>query len=503
MGFETLESTRTLVLTKVFSSLRPVATAVATAILVTTTTLQPGLAQGPVSVADLAEDLADAVVNISTSQTVQGQRSVPLPKVPDGSPFQEFFEEFFNQQNQDEDRPRRVQSLGSGFVIDGTAGIIITNNHVIEGADEIVANFNDGTKLTAELIGTDEKTDIAVLKVTPEKPLVDVSFGDSDAIRVGDWVMAIGNPFGLGGTVTVGIVSARNRDINSGPYDNFIQTDASINRGNSGGPLFDMDGRVIGINTAIISPSGGSIGIGFAIPAKTATRVIAQLREFGETRRGWLGVRIQEVTDEIAESLDRGADTSGALVAGVTENGPAEAAGIEPGDLILEFDGKPVPTMRELPRMVAESPIGKGVDVLVLRKGEEVSLQVELGRLEEAAVETDELPKDSVVEDDQPVEREVLGMILSDINDEAREKFSIAEDVTGVLITEVAPGSSAEEKRIQGGDVIKEVAQEPVESAQDVIDAVEALRKEGRRLALLLLSNETGDLRYVPVRIED
>ncbi|MEP2436676.1 MAG: trypsin-like peptidase domain-containing protein, partial [Roseibium sp.] len=266
--------------------------------------LQPAAvanAQGPVSVADLAESLGDAVVNISTSQTVQAQRSVPMPQVPDGSPFQEFFEEFFNKQNKGEDRARRVQSLGSGFVIDGTAGIIITNNHVIEGADEITANFNDGTKLKAELIGTDEKTDIAVLKVTPETPLKDVSFGDSDAIRVGDWVMAIGNPFGLGGTVTVGIVSAQNRDINSGPYDNFIQTDASINRGNSGGPLFDMDGNVIGINTAIISPSGGSIGIGFAIPAKTATRVIAQLREFGETRRGWLGVRIQEVTDEIAE----------------------------------------------------------------------------------------------------------------------------------------------------------------------------------------------------------
>ncbi|MEL7526200.1 MAG: trypsin-like peptidase domain-containing protein, partial [Pseudomonadota bacterium] len=266
--------------------------------------VQTAQAQGPVSVADLAENLADAVVNISTAQTVQGRRSVPMPQVPDGSPFQEFFEEFFNRQNRDnEQAPRRVQSLGSGFVIDGTEGIIITNNHVIEGADEITANFNDGTALRAEIIGTDEKTDLAVLKVEPETPLKAVDFGNSETIRVGDWVMAIGNPFGLGGTVTVGIVSARNRDINSGPYDNFIQTDASINRGNSGGPLFDMQGNVIGINTAIISPSGGSIGIGFAIPAKTAMRVIDQLREFGETRRGWLGVRIQEVTDEIAESL--------------------------------------------------------------------------------------------------------------------------------------------------------------------------------------------------------
>nr|WP_244304597.1 Do family serine endopeptidase [Roseibium aestuarii] len=460
-------------------------------------------AQGPVSVADLAEGLADAVVNISTSQTVQGERTVPLPQVPDGSPFQEFFEEFFNQQNREDDRPRRVQSLGSGFVIDGTAGIIITNNHVIEGADEIVANFNDGTKLKAELIGTDEKTDIAVLKVTPEKPLVDVSFGDSDKIRVGDWVMAIGNPFGLGGTVTVGIVSARNRDINSGPYDNFIQTDASINRGNSGGPLFDMDGRVIGINTAIISPSGGSIGIGFAIPANTATRIIAQLREFGETRRGWLGVRIQEVTEEIAESLDRGTDTSGALVAGLNEGGPAEAAGIQPGDIILEFAGKKVATMRELPRMVAESSIGDAVDVKLWRKGEEVTLKVELGRLEEAAEAAESDKSGTDTPEPAVTDEEVLGMVLSELDDEARAKFGISEEVTGVLVSEVAAGSPAEEKRIEAGDVIKEVAQEPVATAQEVIDAVAALKAEGRRLALLLLANPDGVLRYVPVRIED
>ncbi|MEC9400931.1 MAG: Do family serine endopeptidase, partial [Pseudomonadota bacterium] len=347
--------------------------------------IQAAYAQGPVSVADLAEGLADAVVNISTAQTVQGRRSVPMPQVPEGSPFQEFFEEFFNRQNRDDDQPRRVQSLGSGFVIDGEAGIIITNNHVIEGADEITANFNDGTKLKATLLGTDEKTDLAVLQVEPTTPLKAVSFGDSDAIRVGDWVMAIGNPFGLGGTVTVGIVSARNRDINSGPYDNFIQTDASINRGNSGGPLFDMEGNVIGINTAIISPSGGSIGIGFAIPANTAMNVIDQLRKFGETRRGWLGVRIQEVTDEIADSLAMD-KAMGALVAGVTDDGPAAKAKIEPGDVIIKFDGKDVDTMRELPRMVAETEIGKEVEVTVLRKGEEVAISVILEQLVETEV---------------------------------------------------------------------------------------------------------------------
>ncbi|GAA0774020.1 DegQ family serine endoprotease [Roseibium denhamense] len=456
---------------------------------------------GPESVADLAENLADAVVNISTAQTVQGRRSVPMPQVPDGSPFQEFFEEFFNRQQQDNDQPRRVQSLGSGFVIDGEEGIIITNNHVIEGADEVTANFNDGTKLVAEVLGTDEKTDLAVLKVTPESPLKAVSLGDSDAIRVGDWVMAIGNPFGLGGTVTVGIVSARNRDINSGPYDNFIQTDASINRGNSGGPLFDMNGNVVGINTAIISPSGGSIGIGFAIPAKTAMRVIDQLREFGETRRGWLGVRIQEVTDEIAESLGMD-EAMGALVAGVTDDGPAAKAEIEAGDVILRFDGKEVEAMRELPRMVAETAIGKDVEVVVLRKGEEVTISVTLERLEE----NEPVNASATVEEEEsePAETStVLGMTLAVLDDDLRAQFSIDADVTGVVITEVEAGSSAEEKRVQAGDVIKEVAQEPVETPADVEAQIKKLDEEGRRSALLLLANPTGDVRFVPVRIEE
>ncbi|WP_428647641.1 DegQ family serine endoprotease [Roseibium sp.] len=464
--------------------------------------IAPARAQGPVSVADLAENLADAVVNISTAQTVQGHRSVPMPQVPEGSPFQEFFEEFFNRQNRENDQPRKVQSLGSGFVIDGTEGIIITNNHVIEGADEITANFNDGTKLRAEIIGSDEKTDLAVLKVEPETPLKDVNFGDSDKIRVGDWVMAIGNPFGLGGTVTVGIVSARNRDINSGPYDNFIQTDASINRGNSGGPLFDMDGNVIGINTAIISPSGGSIGIGFAIPAKTALNVIEQLREFGETRRGWLGVRIQEVTDEIAESLGM-KHAMGALVAGVTDDGPAAKAKIEPGDVIVKFDGRTVDVMRELPRMVAETAIGKEVAVVVLRKGKEVDISVTLERLEENDVKEAKATTEDQPED-EPVEKsEVLGMMLAELDDSLRQQFSIEDDVSGVVVTEVLPGSSAEEKRVTAGDVIKEVAQEPVATPADVEAEIKKLKDGGRRSALLLLANPTGDVRFVPVRIED
>nr|WP_245926867.1 DegQ family serine endoprotease [Breoghania corrubedonensis] len=456
---------------------------------------------GPASVADLAENLLDAVVNISTTQTVAARRSVPMPQLPEGSPFQEFFDEFFNRQNKDQDQPRRVQSLGSGFVIDGKKGIIITNNHVIEGADEITANFNDGTKLTAKLIGSDKKTDLAVLKVEPEKELKAVSFGDSDKSRVGDWVMAIGNPFGLGGTVTVGIVSARNRDINSGPYDNFIQTDAAINRGNSGGPLFDMHGNVIGINTAIISPSGGSIGIGFAIPSDTAQHVIAQLQQFGETRRGWLGVRIQQVTDEIAESL--GMDRArGALVAGVDDAGPAGVAGIEPGDVIVSFDGKDVPEMRELPRIVADTQIGKEVDVVLLRKGKEKDLKVTVGLLKESEEDASAADDGTDKGEVQPAVTSVLGMQLSALDDAGREKYKIGEDVKGVLVDGVESGSAAEEKRVVAGDVIVEVAQEPVEKPEDVAKQIANLKKEGRRTALLLLSNPNGELRFVAVRTE-
>ncbi|WP_310619120.1 DegQ family serine endoprotease [Flexibacterium corallicola] len=457
-------------------------------------------AAGPDSVADLAEQLGDAVVNISTAQQVSAQRSVPMPQVPDGSPFQEFFEEFFNKQEGESGRPKRVQSLGSGFVIDGEEGIIITNNHVIEGADEITVNFNDGSKLIAKLIGLDEKTDIAVLKVEPSKPLKDVRFGNSDVLRVGDWVMAIGNPFGLGGTVTVGIVSARNRDINSGPYDNYIQTDASINRGNSGGPLFNMEGEVVGINTAIFSPSGGSIGIGFAIPAASASKVIGQLREFGETRRGWLGVRIQEVTDEIAEGLGM-EKARGALVAGVTEDGPAKGAGIQPGDVIVTFNGKLVPQMRDLPRMVADTEIGNDVPVQILRKGEELTVAVTLGRLEEPT----ELAEKAVTEDSKKSEEpqfEILGMSLAKVDGERREKYALTEKVEGVVVTDVDPGSPSDDKRIIPGDVIVEVAQEAVTSPEDVVQQIGHLKEQGRRSALLLLSNGDGELRFIAVRIE-
>ncbi len=380
------------------SGLRKLVLAGATAALMLGASLPlaaPAYAFGPESVADLAENLLPAVVNISTSQTVDGPDGgggiVPMPKLPEGSPFQDFFDQFFDDQQQGEggegngggQNSRKVQSLGSGFVIDAAEGIIVTNNHVIEDADDIEINFSDGKKLKATLVGKDKKTDLAVLKVDASKyKLTAVKFGDSEKARIGDWVMAIGNPFGFGGTVTVGIISARNRDIQSGPYDRFIQTDAAINRGNSGGPLFDMNGDVIGINSAIISPSGGSIGLGFSIPSELAMSVVDQLRQFGETRRGWLGVRIQPVTDDIAESLGM-SNSEGALIAGIIKGSPVDDGTIQAGDVVKKFDGRDIKEVRDLSRMVAESAVGKTVDVVLIRKGQEMTVKVTLGRLED------------------------------------------------------------------------------------------------------------------------
>jgi serine protease Do len=460
----------------------------------------------PDSFADLAEKLTPAVVNISTTQKVKAPRGgeVPMPQFPPGSPFEEFFKDFFERQRPGDDEgesqrsTRRVSSLGSGFVID-PSGIVITNNHVIADADEVTVILGDETRLPAEIVGRDVKTDIAVLRVKPEKPLTAVKFGDSSKARVGDWVVAIGNPFGLGGSVTAGIISARARNINAGPYDDFIQTDASINRGNSGGPLFNMDGEVIGINTAIYSPSGGSIGIGFAIAANLAKPVIAQLREFGETRRGWLGVRIQPVTDEIAESLALG-EPKGALVASVFEKGPAEEAGIKAGDVILKFDGKDVPRVRVLPRIVAETSIGKAVAVEVWRKGEVLKLSVRIGELKdeeiaaaEAVEEQKSAPEDGIA---------ALGMTLSSLTDDLRERFEIGDEVNGVVITEVDEDSAASEKGLRAGDVIVEVAQEVVTSPKQVVDRVASAESEKRKSVLLLVHQKAQGLRFVALRIE-
>ncbi|MFU0503181.1 DegQ family serine endoprotease [Pseudaminobacter sp. NGMCC 1.201702] len=466
-------------------------------------------AQGPASVADLAEGLLGAVVNISTSQTVKGgggPGAVPMPQLPEGSPFQDFFDDFFkNRPGEDGGGggSQKVQSLGSGFVVDAEKGIVVTNNHVIADADEIEVNFSDGSKLKAELVGTDSKTDIAVLKIDPKaKKLTAVKFGDSAKMRIGDWVMAVGNPFGLGGSVTVGIISARNRDINSGPYDDFIQTDAAINRGNSGGPLFNMYGEVVGINTAIISPTGGSIGIGFSIPSELAAGVVTQLAEFGETRRGWLGVRIQPVTDEIAESLGM-KDAKGALVAGVMRGGPVDNGTILPGDVITKFDGKEVEEMRDLPRVVAESPVGKAVDVEIVRKGVEQTVKVTLGRLEdgEKLAKADDADQ-SAPDGSLAATVSVLGMTIGELNDDSRSKFEIGADVAGVVVTEVEPGSAAAERGILAGEVITEIAQETVSSPKEAMDRINTLKEQGRKNALLMLASKSGELRFVTVRMD-
>ncbi|TDT99735.1 MULTISPECIES: DegQ family serine endoprotease [Azorhizobium] len=462
--------------------------------------------KGPDTVADVAEKVMDAVVNISTSQNVAPSRSVPAPQLPPGSPFEDFFDEFFKRRQQQDDgdqeqsnrRPRRVSSLGSGFVIDPT-GYIVTNNHVIADADEIYANFNDGTKLKAELVGRDTKTDLALLKVKPEKPLVSVKFGDSDKMRVGDWVMAIGNPFGLGGTLTVGVISARNRDINSGPYDNFLQTDAAINRGNSGGPLFNMEGDVIGVNTAIISPSGGSIGIGFAVPSSTAGPVIAQLQQFKEVRRGWIGVRIQNVSDEIAESLGIG-KARGALVGGLNDdNSPAAKAGVKAGDVIVKFDGKDVKDVRDLPRIVADTPVGKEVDIVVLRKGKEETLKITVARAPEEEKTAADKSKPQSADADKPVVKKVLGLEVASITDDLRRRFKIKDTVKGVVITSVDRNSAAADKGLKAGQVIVEVGQEPVSAPADLQKRVDALKKDNKKSALLLISDGEGQVQFAAV----
>lgn len=465
----------------------------------------PSFAQGPESVADLAAGISPAVVNISTSQKVKGGEgpdAVPMPDLPEGSPFQDFFDDFFKNRP-DGGEGGQTQSLGSGFIIDAQEGIIVTNNHVIADADSIEVNFTDGSKLPATLVGTDTKTDIAVLKVDPKgKTLTAVKFGDSDTIRIGDWVMAIGNPYGFGGSVTVGIISARNRDISSGPYDDYLQTDAAINRGNSGGPLFNMDGEVVGINTAIISPTGGSIGLGFSIPSMMAIGVVDQLREFGEMRRGWLGVRIQPVTDEIAESLGMG-PARGALIGGVVKGGPVDDGSILAGDVIIRFDGHEIKDVRELQRIVGDAPVGKAVDVVVIRKGAEQTVKVTLGRLEDGEKLAEEQPGEQEKTPDAPeTSASILGMTFGELNDAARQKFGIDKAVSGVVITAVSKNSAASDNGIAAGDVIAEIAQESVKDPKDVVDRIKKLKDQGRKNALLMLVSKLGDLRFVTVRIE-
>ncbi len=489
--------------------LRPLIAAIAVGAFVSASV--PAAARGPDGIADVAEKVIDSVVNISTSSTVEAKNSGEggnrgaMPQLPPGSQFEEFFEEFFKNRGGRGGgekgggmQPRKTNSLGSGFIID-SSGFAVTNNHVIDGADEINVIMNDGTKIKAELVGVDKKTDLALLKFTPVKPVTAVKFGDSDKLRLGEWVIAIGNPFSLGGSVTAGIVSARNRDINNGPYDSYIQTDASINRGNSGGPLFNLDGEVVGVNTLIISPTGGSIGLGFAVPSKTVAGVIDQLREYKEVRRGWLGVRIQPVTDEIAESLNI-KPARGALIAGIDDKGPAKPAGLETGDVVVKFDGKDVKEPKDLSRAVAASPVGKAVDVLIIRKGKEETKKVTLGRLEDDKPVQASLK--AAPEAEKPATQKALGLDLTGLSKELRAKYKIKDSVKGVVVTSVDKGSDAADKRLSAGDVIVEVAQEAVTNAADVNKRIDAVKKDGKKSVLLLVSNGEGELRFVALSLQ-
>ena len=452
--------------------------------------MTPALARGaPDSFADLAARLLPTVVNISTSQTLKAPSSSAMPQLPPGSPLEDLFKNFLGPK---QGAPRHVTSLGSGFIID-PGGYIVTNNHVIEDSDQITVSLQDGTQLPAKVIGRDLKTDLALLKVAPKKPLPATHFGDSDKARIGDWVIAIGDPFGIGSTVTAGIVSARNRNINAGPYDDFIQTDAPINKGNSGGPLFDMDGNVIGINSAIFSPSGGSVGIGFSIPANLAKDVVGQLRQFGMARRGWIGVRIQEVTPEIAEGLGL-PTTAGALVADVTTGGPAAKAGLVNGDLVTGFDAKPVADDRALPRIVADTPIGKTVAIDVLRRGRKQTLHITVQKLAD-----DNKPDKPVKAPPAPRNQSKLsqmGLTLGVLDGGARAKFKIAGNVQGVVVTAVDAGSTAGDKNLKPGDVIVEASGQPVKTPDDVSKHVDADAKAGKKVELMLVSRD-GDLTFV------
>ena len=453
----------------------------------------------PDGFADLAARLLPSVVTIETLQksennNVGGRHQFDFPP---GSPFRDFFEEF-NKRRQE--TPRRGAAVGSGFII-GADGYVVTNNHVIENAIEVQVVLNDEQRIKGTIIGKDPKTDLALIKIEPIGELKPVKWGNSKSARIGDWVVAIGNPLGLGGTVTAGIISARGRNLRSGPYDDFIQTDAPINRGNSGGPLFDIRGRVIGVNTAILSPSGGSIGIGFAIPSSLAKGVIEQLKEFGTTKRGWLGVQIQTVTQEIAESLAL-KEATGALVAGGVDDSPAATAGFKIGDIILSFNKVGVPQSRRLPRIVAETGVGKEVSVIVWRDGKKKMLRVTLGELEK--VDTASLSKAGKGERNNENAKTVeeLGLKLAPYSKKLAKQFELGEDTEGVVIVQVERDSSAREKGLRPGTVLVEVNQEKVSSPSEVVTKVEEARKAGRR-SILLLVNRDGDLSFVALRIKE
>ena len=440
----------------------------------------------PDSFADLAAKVTPAVVNVSTTQPVERERGqLPQSPFPPGSPFEEFFKRFFDQQkyspSADNENQAKMTALGSGFIVD-PSGYVVTNNHVVGKADKIDVTLTDGRKFDAKLIGRDEKTDLALLKINAEKPLPFVNFGDSNTMRVGDWVMAVGNPFGLGGTVTAGIVSARGRDIHSGPYDDFLQLDAAINRGNSGGPTFNTDGSVIGVNTAIYSPNGGSVGIGFAIPSSIAKPVIAELRDHGKVDRGWLGVQIQEVTPEIASSLGM-SKVNGALVAAVTPDSPAAKAGIKQGDVITGVNGQPVERLKDLTLTVANQQAGSKVSLDVLRNGKTETLQAAIAPMPKdiAQASNEQSSNGSRTQTGQ------LGLALAPLTPELRDRFNLDEGTKGVVVTQVRPGSAAADIGLRAGDVVMKVNQTDVTAPRQLIHQIEVARKDGREAVLLLV----------------
>jgi len=445
----------------------------------------------PDSFADLAEKLMPSVVNISSTQTIK-TTSNPFPfQFPPGSPFEDMFKEF-NQPTE-----RKATALGSGFIID-KKGIVVTNNHVIQGAEDIVVSVNGSAEYKAKVIGKDPYMDLAILEIESNESFVPVSFGDSDKARIGDWVIAIGNPFGFGGTVTTGIISSRNRDIGLTRYDDFIQTDASINQGNSGGPLFNLEGEVIGINTAIIAPGqSGSIGIGFAIPSNPAAHVIEQLLEFGETKRGWLGVRIQEVTKEIAE-VEKLEKPMGALIASVSEKSPADKAGIKAGDIILEFDGKKVDTMRTLPKLVAQTKVGKKVTVKIWRSQKLISKKVLLGRLESSQEFKAENKKELKTKDSIIIES--LKISIRDLDKEDISKRGLPKNTTGVVVTEIFKGSSL--MFVSPNDVIVELQKKKVLNSKQFSSLLEEIIDKKEKTLYLAIYNSSNQRSYITVKLK-
>ncbi len=470
----------------------------------------PAFARGaPESFADLVVKVKPAVVNISTTQKSEGPQArgdMPqMPDLPEDSPFRDFFEKFFQNRpgapggpGQAPRAERKVNALGSGFIVDPT-GYVVTNNHVIAKATDIKVKLTDGSEHTAKLIGRDEKTDLALLKIESSKPLPFVPWGDSDKAREGDWILAVGNPFGLGGTVTAGIISARGRDLSSGPYDDYMQIDAPINRGNSGGPSFNMDGQVIGVNTAIFSPTGGSVGIGFAVPANMAKAVIEELRNSGRVDRGWLGVQIQPVTDDVAAALGL-KEPKGALVAGLTDNSPAGKAGIKQGDVILSFNGTKINELRDLTRVVASARKNTRAQVEVWRQGKPQTIGVMIAGMPNADKVAVAAPDAGKTEPAKTAETgiEQLGLKLAPASADTRSRFGLKDEVKGAVIVGIDAGAPAADRGIQLGDVIVGIGQDRVTSVPDLVSKVKRATDQKQK-AVLLLIDRKGNERYVPV----